>query len=172
MHACMHSQLLTHVWPFATPWTVAHWAPLPMGFFRQEYWSGLPSSSPRYLPHPGIEPMFPVLQVVPCTGGRFFTYWATGTVLYFCARMKSKHIISAVLFWYNFFVSCVRGLQNEKFCRALLKTERPVSVKCQHVQGTDTLMLNYMFYKRKEWFEIKCFPSKENKELMVNQQFL
>ena len=30
------------------------------------------------------------------------------------------------------------------------KTERPVSVKCQHVKGTDTLMLNYMFYKRKE----------------------
>ena len=26
----------------ATPWTVAHQAPLPMGFSRQEYWSGLP----------------------------------------------------------------------------------------------------------------------------------
>ena len=31
-----------------------------MGFFRQEYWSGLPSSFPGYLPDPGIEPMFPV----------------------------------------------------------------------------------------------------------------
>ena len=27
---------------FATLWTVAHWAPLSMGFPRQEYWSGLP----------------------------------------------------------------------------------------------------------------------------------
>ena len=27
---------------FATPWTVAHQAPLSMGFSRQEYWSGLP----------------------------------------------------------------------------------------------------------------------------------
>ena len=25
-----------------TPWTVAHQAPLSMGFSRQEYWSGLP----------------------------------------------------------------------------------------------------------------------------------
>ena len=29
----------------ATPWTVAYHAPLPMGFSRQEYWSGLPLSS-------------------------------------------------------------------------------------------------------------------------------
>ena len=33
---------LSHVWLFATPWTVAHQAPLSMGFSRQEYWSGLP----------------------------------------------------------------------------------------------------------------------------------
>ena len=32
-------QLLGHVQLFATPWTVAHQAPLSMGFFRQEYWS-------------------------------------------------------------------------------------------------------------------------------------
>ena len=31
---------------FVTPWTVAHQAPLPMGFSRQEYWSGLPLPSP------------------------------------------------------------------------------------------------------------------------------
>ena len=39
----------------ATPWTVAHQAPLSMGFSRQEYWSGLPLLSPRGLPGPGIE---------------------------------------------------------------------------------------------------------------------
>ena len=33
-----------------------------MGFFRQEYWSGLPFSSPGDLPDPGIEPGFPALQ--------------------------------------------------------------------------------------------------------------
>ena len=40
-----------------TPWTVAHQAPLSMGFSRQEYWSGLPCLSPRDLPDPGVEPM-------------------------------------------------------------------------------------------------------------------
>ena len=33
-----------------------------MGFLRQEYWSGLPFSSPGDLPNPGIEPSFPALQ--------------------------------------------------------------------------------------------------------------
>ena len=33
-----------------TPWTVAHQAPLSMGFSRQEYWSGLPFPSPGDLP--------------------------------------------------------------------------------------------------------------------------
>ena len=32
---------LSHVRLFATPWTVAHQAPLSMGFSRQEDWSGL-----------------------------------------------------------------------------------------------------------------------------------
>ena len=43
-------------------WTVAHQAPLSMGFSRQEYWSGLPFPSPGYLPDPGIEPRSPTLQ--------------------------------------------------------------------------------------------------------------
>ena len=47
----------------ATPWTVARQAPLSVGFFRQEYWSGLPFPSPGDLPHPGIEPTPPELQV-------------------------------------------------------------------------------------------------------------
>ena len=45
----------------ATPWTVAHQAPLSMGFPRQEYWSGLPFSSPGDLPDPGIKPASPPL---------------------------------------------------------------------------------------------------------------
>ena len=43
----------------ATPWTVAHQAPLSMGFPRQEYWSGLPFPSPRDLPDPGVKPTSP-----------------------------------------------------------------------------------------------------------------
>ena len=43
-----------------TPWTVAYQAP-PMGFSRQEYWSGLPYPSPGDLLHPRIEPGSPEL---------------------------------------------------------------------------------------------------------------
>ena len=52
MCVCMvsHNQL------FVTPWTVAHQAPLSMGFSRQEYWTGLPFPPPGNLPDPGIEP--------------------------------------------------------------------------------------------------------------------
>ena len=39
------------------PWDwVASQAPLSMGFFRQEYWSGLPFPPPGDLPNPGIKP--------------------------------------------------------------------------------------------------------------------
>ena len=42
---------------------VAHQAHLSMEFSRQEYWTGLPGDSPGDLPHPGIEPSSPALQV-------------------------------------------------------------------------------------------------------------
>ena len=48
---------------FATPRTVAHGAPLSLGFHRQEYWSGLPFPSLGDLPNPGIEPESSALQV-------------------------------------------------------------------------------------------------------------
>ena len=47
---------------FATPWSVAHQAPLSLEFSRQEYWSGLPFPSPGDLLDPGIEPQSPTLQ--------------------------------------------------------------------------------------------------------------
>ena len=62
--------LFSHVWLFATPYTVAHQAPLSMGFPRQEYWSGLPCPPPGDLPNPGIKP---VSLMSPSLAGRFFT---------------------------------------------------------------------------------------------------
>ena len=56
-------QSLSHVQLFATPWTVAHHAPLPMGFLR-EYWSWLP------FPLPEIQPVSPT---APALVGRFLT---------------------------------------------------------------------------------------------------
>ena len=55
---------------FMTLWTVAHQAPLSVGFFRQEYWSGLPFPPPRDLPDPGIES---ASLVFPELIGRLFT---------------------------------------------------------------------------------------------------
>ena len=46
----------------ATPCTVARQAPLSLGFSRQEYWSGLPFSSPEELPNPGIDLWSPALE--------------------------------------------------------------------------------------------------------------
>ena len=57
-----------------TPWTVAHQAPLSMGFSRQECWSGLPFPFPGDLPGPGIEP---ASLEPPALAGGFFTSSAT-----------------------------------------------------------------------------------------------
>ena len=48
---------------FATLWTLALQALPSMGFFRQDYWSGLPCRPPGDLPNPGIEPRSLALQV-------------------------------------------------------------------------------------------------------------
>ena len=62
-----HAELLSHVRVFEIPWTLAHPAPLFMGFPSQEYWSVLPFPSPGDLPNPEMEPMFAALA------GEFFT---------------------------------------------------------------------------------------------------
>ena len=56
---------------FETPWAVAHQVPLSMGFFRQEYWSGLPFPFPGGLPDSGIEP------ASPASAGGFFYHCTT-----------------------------------------------------------------------------------------------
>ena len=60
----------SHVWLFAILWTEAHQAPLSMGFFRQEYQSGLPCPPPGNLPNPGIKP---TSLTSPALAGMFFT---------------------------------------------------------------------------------------------------
>ena len=66
--ACDVLSCFSSVWLFVTPWTVAHEAPLSMGFSRQEYWSGPPFPFPKDIPHRGIE---------PALAGRLFTTRAT-----------------------------------------------------------------------------------------------
>ena len=49
---------------FVIPWTIAHQAPLSLGFPRKNYWSGLPFTSLRGLPNAGIETGCPVSTVL------------------------------------------------------------------------------------------------------------
>ena len=70
---CAVLSCLSRVRLFATLWTVLHQTPLPLGFSRQEYWSGLSCPPPGDLPHPGIKPtslMSPALAgaSLPLTG--------------------------------------------------------------------------------------------------------
>ena len=61
-HNIYLAQMLSHIWLFATPWTLAHQGLLSIEFSRQEYWSGLPFPSPRDLPGLGIKPRSTALQ--------------------------------------------------------------------------------------------------------------
>ena len=63
--------LLSCVQLFATPWIIAHWAPLSMGFPREEYWSKLPFPSLGDLLDPGIEPS--LLSLLHWLAGFFIT---------------------------------------------------------------------------------------------------
>ena len=64
--------MLSRVGLFPTPWTVAHQAPLSMGFPRQECWSGLPFPPPGDLPDLGMEP---TSLASPALAGGLFTAW-------------------------------------------------------------------------------------------------
>ena len=84
---CVRTCMLSHLWlcdPVDSPGS--------MGFSRQEYWNGLPFSSPRDFPDPGIEPTSLALA------GGFCYRWATtdpteerGTP--FCQKEPQKDLV-------------------------------------------------------------------------------
>ena len=82
----MYAQSLSHVQLFGTPWTVARQAPLPMGFSRQEYWSGLPFPPPEDHPNPEIKPTSPALA------GGFFTTEPLGKPIKFVGDLFCEYM--------------------------------------------------------------------------------
>ena len=72
-HTHLHAQLLQSCLTLFDLWTIAHQAPLSMGFSRQAYWSGLLClpAPPGDLPDPRIEPISPA---VPALQARFFSH--------------------------------------------------------------------------------------------------
>ena len=77
-----------------TLWTVAHQAPLSMGFLKQEYWSGLSFPSPEDLLNPGMEPTFPAL-----TDGFFTT--EPPTLNYSCLHVKDGESLIKASYRYS-----------------------------------------------------------------------
>ena len=71
---CTHAQSLSRVWLFAIPRTVSRQAPLSTGFYRQEYWSGLPFPPLGDLPNPETEPKPPES---PSLDRQILHHWAT-----------------------------------------------------------------------------------------------
>ena len=74
-----------------TLWTVAHQAPLSVGFSRQEHWGMLPCHPPRDLPNPGTEPKS---LKSPVVASRFFITGTTWEVPVFhciyCLHVSSS----------------------------------------------------------------------------------
>ena len=70
----MHTKLLQSCPTLCDLWTVAHQAPLSMGFSREKYWRGLSCPSLGDLPDPGTEPASLRSSAL---AGRFFTTSAT-----------------------------------------------------------------------------------------------
>ena len=99
---------LSRVQLFVTPQTVACQAPLSVECSRQEYWSGLPFSSPGDLPDPGIEPR------VSCIAG-WFLIWCTREALLF---PKPRSIL--------YYVKQHKDIDSQCQCRSKRKSYYPV----------------------------------------------
>ena len=61
-HNILKWKLLSRIWLFATPWTVACQPPMSLEFFRQKYWSGLLCPPPGDPPNPEMVSESPALQ--------------------------------------------------------------------------------------------------------------
>ena len=91
-------RLLGHI-SFAIPWTVAHQAPLSIGFPKQEYWSGLPFPPPGDLPDPVMEPVSPALACgffITEPSGKpqiLFSFYQTNNLLIISQECKDTHQI-------------------------------------------------------------------------------
>ena len=94
---------LSHVGLFATPWTVALQSPLPMGFSRQEYWSGLPSPSPGESSQPRNWTHISCISCISCIGRQILYHWATweAYILYRKTKMRNSQLLPAFTASYN-----------------------------------------------------------------------
>ena len=109
----------SHVWLFATPWTIAHQAPLSMGFSSQEYWSGLPCPPPGDLPDPVPSPGdLPDSGIKPTSAllGGFFTTEPSYS-RYFPSKATYKKKKNHRLFLGHNLIRLIKGKQRFLNCK-------------------------------------------------------
>ena len=111
-----------------------------MGFPRQEYWSGLPFSSPGDLPNPGIEPVFPALadgsfttEPVRLDDQKWQMYWRSLGRQVCCREWKTDRTVFQTMgLWGRIWVPlckyrahCLAESQNSWYLLTTCHTMRP-----------------------------------------------
>ena len=150
---------------FVTPWTVAHQAPLSMGFPRQEYWSGLPCPPPGDLPNLGTEP---ASLLSPALAGGFFTTSATWEALF--PGVCSKLCPSSQ--WYYLTISV--SAATFSFC--LQSFDRHTILKCcfivQRRVAPSMAVLTCLYHKR-QWISclLRLFPRTQNSACLHSREW-
>ena len=84
----MCALVLSFVQLFATSWTIAHQAPLSLGFSRQEYWNLMPFPPPGNLPNRGIES---TSLAFPALAGTFFFFF------YHCTTWETHYLYNSLI---------------------------------------------------------------------------
>ena len=100
----------------ATPWTVAHQAPLSVGFPRKDYWSGLPFPPQGIFPTQGSDP------------GLLFLHWQADSLpLVLPVRISQLLILHLIFNLRNWRKACLsRVLPSQHFLKGFLKVILPV----------------------------------------------
>ena len=133
--ACMHAKLLPLCLTLCDPMGyIACHAPLSMGFSRQEYWSGLPLSTPRYLPNPG--------QLLQCR--QILYQWASGEAHF--GTQESLIYVCRYSWYYRywfFFFNCREERSTKAIFLALLSSDFTASLSFRiWVKGVPALHIS------------------------------
>ena len=126
---CTAVWTLSPVQPFATPWTVAHQAPLSVAFSRQDSWRGLPSPSPGALPDPGTEGS-------PALAALSIPYpWATWAALRSNCTSAfdsgGKDTATPLLMWPHHMESPMKDVRNQPFLKNSRRYQFIYSIPCE-----------------------------------------
>ena len=138
---------LSHVWLFATPWTIASQAPPFMGFPRQEYWSGLPFPSPEESSQPRDQTQ------VSCIAGRFFMVWATGESHPLWDMLQSNRC-----FWQNLQEGAKQGNMAKKYSKEACSLTQKICCCCCLVAKSHLTLCDLMDYSTPGSSVLHCLP--------------